>query len=110
MGSIDTNENNDAVVIKIQNKDNKINTMVTKALPKNRKRISDVYKIDMYLAKPKKNIPINTLSSAMNINLLPNNSTKTKILSRFNEKTKTVQQNINPNITNGGYYVLLGNK
>jgi len=110
LGSIDTNENNDAVVIKIQNKDNKINTMVTKALPKNRKRISDVYKIDMYLAKPKKNIPINTLSSAMNINLLPNNATKTKILSRFNEKTKTVQQNINPNITNGGYYVLLGNK
>ena len=110
LGSIDTNENNDAVVIKIQNKDNKINTMVTKALPKNRKRISDVYKIDMYLAKPKKNIPINTLSSAMKINLLPNNTTKTKILSRFNEKTKTVQQNINPNITNGGYYVLLGNK
>ena len=46
----------------------------------------------------------------MNINLLPNNATKTKILSRFNENTKTVQQNINPNITNGGYYVLLGNK
>lgn len=110
LGSIDTNENNDAVVIKIQNKDNKINTMVTRALPKNRKRISDVYKIDMYLAKPKKNIPINTLSSAMNINLLPNNATKTKILSRFNENTKTIQQNINPNITNGGYYVLLGNK
>ena len=87
LGSIDTNENNDAVVIKIQNKDNKINTIVTKALPKNRKRISDVYKIDMYLAKPKKNIPINTLSSAMNINLLPNNATKTKILSRFNENT-----------------------
>ena len=110
LGSIDPNQNNDAVVIKIQNKDNKINTAVTKALPKKTKRLSDVYKIDMYLAKPKKNIPITSLSTPMNINLLPNNASKSKILSRYNDKTKKVQQNINPNITNGGYYVLLGNK
>ena len=110
LGSIEPDQNNDAVVIKIQNKDNKINTAVTKALPKKTKRLSDVYKIDMYLAKPKKNIPITSLSTPMNINLLPNNASKSKILSRYNDKTKKVQQNINPNITNGGYYVLLGNK
>lgn len=89
--------------------DNKQNTTVTRAIPKNKQRASEVYKINFAVVEPKKKYPISFTNAPLALALTANQSGYT-VFAQYDEKTGKIVQNANKNIKNGGYYVLLKNK
>lgn len=96
------------VAIDIVTGDNKQNTLVTRAVPNNKLRAGEVYNIGFKLIEPKKTLPINFTNSPINLTLGSNSGNAA--LAKYNTKTGKIEQNINSNIKDGGYYVLLKNK
>lgn len=110
LNQVNSSSDDAVVVLRLQNADNKMNTKISKIVPKNKKRVSDVYKIDMYVAEPRKKLDVKFTSAPMNLSITPNKENNARVLSKYDEKTNKLQQNISPAISDGGYYVLLSNK
>lgn len=110
LNQVSSSSDNAVVVIKLQNNDNKLNTYVSKAIPKNKKRITQVHKIDFQLEEPKKTVPIKFTNAPLNMTLIPNKQVGASILAKYNEKSNSLEQYADSGVTQGGYYVLLGNK
>ena len=69
-----------------------------------------MYKIDMYVAEPRKKLDVKFTSATMHLSITSNKENNARVLSKYDEKTNKLQQNISPAISDGGYYVLLSNK
>ena len=69
-----------------------------------------MYKIDMYVAEPRKKLDVKFTSAPMHLSITSNKENNARVLSKYDEKTNKLQQNISPAISDGGYYVLLSNK
>ena len=110
LNQVSSSSDNAVVVIKLQNNDNKLNTYVSKAIPKNKKRITQVHKIDFQLEEPKKTVPIKFTNAPLNMTLIPNKQVGASILAQYNENSNSLEQYADSGVTQGGYYVLLGNK
>lgn len=110
LNQVNNASDNAVVVLNIQNNDNKINTKVSKLIPKNKTRATQVHKIEFALEEPKKKLPIKFTNSPLNLSLIPNDRVSDVVLAKYDQKTNKLFQNANPNLSDGGYYVLLKNK